>query len=61
VSKHTCQAFSFAAAFACIKFINAHINNALKNISPVDLLPQSYKLTQSHSILTYYTLLPVLP
>jgi hypothetical protein len=60
-SRHTCQALPSAAAFACIKFVNARINNASKNISPADLLPQSYKLRQSHSASTYYALLPVLP
>jgi hypothetical protein len=61
VSEHTCQAFSFAATFAYIKFVNAYINNVFKNISPTDLFPQSYKLTQSYSVLTYYTLLFMLP
>jgi hypothetical protein len=39
VSGHTCQALSSAAVSAYIKFVNACINNAPKNISPADLFP----------------------
>jgi hypothetical protein len=60
-SGHTCRALPSAAASACIKFVDARINNAPKNVSPADLLPQSHKLTRPHSASTYCALLPVLP